>query len=456
MPPSSFRSILCSRILLLLLPVLGLSGWMAYAKVRFVLGNTTLAPASSSAPPAIGSTTMPVITPSSHRDRDTALSEIAWLLGGTTAFTMATVTALAIYLSRELAHPVETLRNQMRAVQRQLENTSPDLQVEPLPLQSLKIREFQQLATTFNQLAECLEQRTTALALASREATSACQMKSQFLAATSHELRTPLNALIGHIHLIQDGCCDNREEELECLAQANQAALHLLHVLNELLDIARIEAGEFELNWERLDLHGPLQEVIKLQRPSLEQKELALELGVVSQPVWIWGDRAKLRQVLLNILQNAIKFTDRGRITITLQVAIPSAASMPDSPTEESSAETPPTGVAILRITDTGIGVDPKQQKALFQPFSRVSNTPTRQFEGTGLGLVISRSLLEGMGGQIQLSSPGLGQGTRVEIRLPIHTQPPGNRNADPSTSDPLASDPLASDPATSRDLTID
>ncbi len=412
MPPS-FRRFLLSRILLLLLPVLGLSGWLAYAKAHHAL---TSVPTRTSlyATPREAESRLGDSVPGADSDyiliersrAQAALREMAWIIGGMTALVMGAVTILSAYIARGVARPGERLQAQMLRMQQQIDAATPGGQPEPLAIESFKVREFQQLAQTFNELMERLAQRTEALELASREAQAACQMKSQFLAATSHELRTPLNSLIGHIHLIQDDCCDNREEELECLAQANHAALHLLHVMNELLDIARIEAGEFELTLERLNLLEPLQEALQLQRPSLEQKELALQLGLLSQPVWVMGDRAKLRQVLLNVLQNAIKFTDRGQLSVTMKTM---------------AGETPEQAKHILlSVTDTGIGIDPKQQAQLFQPFSRVSNTPTRQFEGTGLGLVISRSIMERMGGEIKLFSQGLGLGTRVEIRLPI------------------------------------
>lgn len=405
-------------MLLLLLPVLGLSGGLAYAKAHQVLKSVpTRAPLVSSETALRENLSQYVWV--KKEQAEAALHDLAWIIGGTTVLGMGAVTALSAYLARELAKPGEQLQAQMLSIQQGLEQGSLAEGLETLPSEGFQVQEFQQLARAFNELMARLAQKTEELELVSREAQAACQMKSQFLAATSHELRTPLNSLIGHIHLIQDDCCDNREEEMECLAQANQAALHLLHVMNELLDIARIEAGEFELTLERLNLLESLQEVFQLQRPSLEQKELALQLGLPSQPVWVMGDRNKLRQVLLNVVQNAIKFTDRGQISITLKMLPAPASGQPRQ--------------LLLSITDSGIGIEPKKQQQLFQPFSRVGDTASRTFEGTGLGLVISRSILERMGGEIRISSQGLGLGTRVEIRLALLEE------ADPSGSRQIA-----------------
>ncbi len=360
-----------------------------------------------------------------------------WMFGATFALTGISI-AVALYLSRELARPVERLRDRLLAVQRQLtaaerqltaaECNTPD---SPPPQarkrflfnkpsdKPFKIQEFQQLAGAFNQLIDCLNHRSAALEQATQEAYATSQLKSDFLAATSHELRTPLNALIGHIQLIQDGYCDDAEEEAACLSQANQAALHLLKVLNELLDIARIEAGKFEFEHQQFELSELLTEVLEMERSHLIQKGLAFKEQLPTgnsnaSHYWVQADRDKLKQVILNIISNAIKFTDNGSINIALQTlnALEGIVAHPSEPT------------VVLSITDTGIGIDQHQRQRLFRPFARASQASRPPYEGSGLGLAISRTLMERMGGSIRLYSPGLGQGTTVEIHLPLHPSP--------------------------------
>ena len=351
-----------------------------------------------------------------------------WMLGATIGITGISV-AVALYLSRELARPAEQLRDRLLAVQQQLtaiesnppNPLKPEVQgkLPPTAETSFKIHEFQQLAGAFNQLIHCLNQRSTALEQATQEAHTASQLKSDFLAATSHELRTPLNALIGHIQLIQDGYCDSAEEEAACIGQVHQAALHLLKVLNELLDIARIEAGKFEFEHQQFELGQLLGEVLDMERSHLIQKGLTLTdrfhaEGNTLAPYWVQADRDKLKQVLLNVLGNAIKFTDKGSINVQLQ-PLCELESLP------SSAEEP---TIVLSITDTGIGIDQRQRQKLFRPFARASQLGRQPYEGSGLGLAISRTLMERMGGEIRLYSPGLGQGTTVELHLPLYPSP--------------------------------
>lgn len=365
-----------------------------------------------------------------------------WMLGATLSLAGLSI-AVALYLSRELAYPAERLRDRLLMVQQQLIATESSIShlassASSSPTQALlssqpetafKIREFQQLAGAFNQLISCLNQRSTALEQATQEAHSASQLKSDFLAATSHELRTPLNAMLGHIQLIQDGYCDDAEEEAACLSQVHQAALHLLKILNELLDIARIEAGKFEFEHAPFDLGQLLAEVVNMERSHLIQKGLRLEERFHPQAppyeqYWVQADRNKLKQVILNVISNAIKFTDQGSIGISLQPL--SELESPDL--------SPPEPTIVLSITDTGIGIDPRQRPKLFRPFARANQSGRQPYEGTGLGLAISRTLMERMGGEIRLYSPGLGQGTTVELHLPLYSRP---NHSSPARSSP-------------------
>jgi signal transduction histidine kinase len=228
-------------------------------------------------------------------------------------------------------------------------------------------------------------------------------------------LRTPLNGIIGCLRIIKDGYCDHLEEEKELLQQADHAAVHLLGIINDILDIAKIEAGKLSIYPESIDLKKILTEVVNLQLVHIQKKRLILNLSSWQPNITIYADASKLKQVLLNVLSNAVKFTESGSITISTN-------------TEDS--------MAIITIKDTGIGIDPSQQHKLFRPFVMIDGSTTRKFSGTGLGLAISKNLITLMGGEITLFSPGLGRGTTVEIILPL-TEVPVNVEDFESRYDP-------------------
>ena len=301
----------------------------------------------------------------------------------------------SFYLVPYLAGPVEELRDY--AV-----NLHSHHAAQPIP-RNFKIREFNQLAQALDQMVERLKDWAEELEIAWKEAKSANQIKSQFLATTSHELRNPLNIIINCIRLVRDGLCDNKEEELEFLKKADDTAIHLLGLINDLLDISKIEAGKLSVIIVPLDLRQLLLEVINLQSVNIQSKRLQLICDIGDQSIPIKADIVKLKQVLINIIGNATKFTDEGSIQITTSIY--------------TNSHQP---YAIVSIKDTGIGIDPGEQGKLFRPFVMVDGTTTRKFEGTGLGLAISRNLIELMGGRISLQSLGLNQGTTVIIKLPL------------------------------------
>jgi signal transduction histidine kinase len=290
-----------------------------------------------------------------------------------------------------LALPLEKLRDYVLRKERlgKGEHLSADF----------KIKEFKQLAAAINEMVARLESWGEEILSAWREAKNANQLKNEFLATTSHELRTPLNAIVGCIRIVKDGYCDNAEEELEFLQQADDAAIHLLGIINDVLDISKIEAGKLSVSIERVDLNTVIDEVVELQTVAIQKKKLQLKTTKNPEKIFVDADPAKLKQIFLNVIGNAVKFTEQGGIFIDISTK---------------------KGQAIVAVRDTGIGIDPQQQDKLFRPFVMIDASTTRKFGGTGLGLAISRNLMELMRGSISLSSPGQDRGTIVKMTLPL------------------------------------
>ena len=296
-----------------------------------------------------------------------------------------------ILITRDLAIPLEKLRDYALNIQK-----IPSQKIRP---QNFNIREINQLASSLEEMLERLRLWGEEIVKSWQEAENANQLKNQFLANTSHELRTPLNGIIGSIRCVMDGFCNSEEEEKEYLQQADKAAVHLLEIIDDILSIAKIEAGKLSVNPEPVDLHQIINEVINLQTASLQGKHLKLNLLFCPENPIVYADPTKLKQVILNVISNSIKFTETGTISLITHLEYPQA---------------------IITIIDTGIGIDPQQQLKLFRPFVMIDGSTTRKFSGTGLGLAISKNFMKIMGGDITISSQGQGLGTTVEIILPL------------------------------------
>ncbi|TRV14383.1 MAG: sensor histidine kinase [Microcystis wesenbergii Mw_MB_S_20031200_S109] len=296
-----------------------------------------------------------------------------------------------VLIARDLARPLEKLRDYALNIQK-----IPSQKIRP---QNFNIREINQLASALEEMLERLRLGGEEIVKSWQEAENANQLKNQFLANTSHELRTPLNGIIGSIRCVMDGFCNSEEEEKEYLQQADKAAVHLLEIIDDILSIAKIEAGKLSVNPEPVDLHQIINEVINLQTASLQRKCLKFNLLFCPENPIVYADPTKLKQVILNVISNSIKFTDRGTISLITHLEHPQA---------------------IMTIIDTGIGIDPRQQSKLFRPFVMIDGSTTRKFSGTGLGLAISKNFMKMMGGDITISSQGQGLGTTVEIILPL------------------------------------
>lgn len=265
--------------------------------------------------------------------------------------------------------------------------------------------ELQQVAVSFNSIA-------TELMITRDRALDANRAKSTFLANMSHELRTPLNAIIGYSELLEEEFTDiGQDEFIPDLQKIQVAARHLLALINDVLDLSKIEAGKMELHLEQIDIRSLIQDVQTTIAPLLEQNKNTLEISSADGVDFIRADLTKLRQVLFNLLSNATKFTQQG--TISLSISRESSATMKQD-------------VVIFRVTDTGIGMSPEQLRKLFQDFVQADSSTTRQFGGTGLGLSISRRFCRMMGGDISVMSE-VGKGSTFTVTLPleVHKEEP-------------------------------
>jgi PAS domain S-box-containing protein len=260
-----------------------------------------------------------------------------------------------------------------------------------------------------------------ALVEAKQTAEAANEAKTRFISTVSHELRTPLNGVIGMLELL----LGDRRLDGAALAHARAArgsASSLLVLVDDLLDIARIEAGRIQLVDGRVELGPLLEEVRALVAHAAGERGLELRTEVAAgTPAVVRGDVVRLRQILLNLAGNAVKFTERGGVGLSVATT---------GPTTD--------GRAPLRfeVTDTGIGIEPEAVAHLFEPFTQADQTTTRRFGGTGLGLAIVRQLTQLMGGEVQVvSTPGAGSSFRLDLVLPVEPADPGSAPAAPETA---------------------
>jgi signal transduction histidine kinase len=229
--------------------------------------------------------------------------------------------------------------------------------------------------------------------------------KAEFLAVMSHELRTPLNAIMGYTDLIQGGLAGSvTETQRNHLARVRASSFHLLDLIQDVLTFARIEAGREALRLTDVEAGSLTRDVVAYVQAAAEQKELNLKTEVLTLPVVIRSDPAKLRQILLNLLSNAVKFTDRGEVGIRL----------------DRDGE----GVR-FEVWDTGPGVAADDRERIFEPFTQADQSMTRNKDGAGLGLAVSRRLAHMLNGTLELDGAEAGIGSRFVLRLPQHAQYP-------------------------------
>jgi two-component system cell cycle sensor histidine kinase PleC len=257
----------------------------------------------------------------------------------------------------------------------------------------------QALETQKTQLSELAEK----YAAEKTRALEASQAKSEFLANMSHELRTPLNAIIGFSEIMESGMLGPLGDKYhEYCRDIRESGKYLLDVINDILDMSKIEAGRIELDLEETDLDRILADAMRVISTRAQEKKLALHTEVIPG-IRLKVDRRAVKQILLNLLSNAVKFTpDGGRVTVR----------------GRTSGET-----VMIAIEDTGIGIPPNALKNLGRPFEQVESQFTKSHQGSGLGLAIAKSLVELHGGAMRIrSSPGVG--TIVGVRLPRDGRP--------------------------------
>ncbi len=282
--------------------------------------------------------------------------------------------------------------------------------------QATLLAESQSLADELQHTNDRLRQKHQELEEAHQQAEEASRLKSQFLANTSHELRTPLNGMIGFLKLVLDGMADDPEEQNEFIEEAHRSAVHLLNIINDILDIAKIEAGKMQLDLDPVNLDDFMADVESFTRPQAQQKSLTYEIVTPSirDPIILFGNYQRLLQVMLNLVGNSVKFTHEGGITISAEII--------KHKVTVQGQDCP--GMAKISVADTGIGVSLEKQDRLFQNFSQIDGSRTRQYGGTGLGLAISQKLVEAMGGVMNFFSLGEGLGATVTFTVPLFQEP--------------------------------
>jgi PAS domain S-box-containing protein len=271
-----------------------------------------------------------------------------------------------------------------------------------------RTRLYEQLRTASDELQMRVQSATAELATQNEllrrqaiELEQASRLKSQFLANMSHEFRTPLNAILGYTHMLLQGVAGELPANVKRqLQRIDSNGRHLLTIINEILDITRIEAGKMPMQLSDFNLNELASEVMTELDPVITRSKLTVAARLSPEPPLMSTDRQKVKQILVNLLTNALKFTHQGSIEIAIQYA-------PESQT------------ASIAVSDTGIGIAPENHEKIFEDFRQVDDSPSRQYGGTGLGLAICRRLASALGGRITLQS-NLGEGSIFTLTIPV------------------------------------
>jgi signal transduction histidine kinase len=257
-------------------------------------------------------------------------------------------------------------------------------------------------------LEEMVQERTRELEAARDEAQNANEAKSVFLANMSHELRTPLNAVIGYSEILQETALDeNRSSDYEDLGRINKSARYLLSLINDVLDLSKIEASRLELSLSAFDIQKVIDGIYETILPIAHKNGNQLELRIAEDAGKIYADEMRLSQILLNLLTNANKFTRNGCVTFDVHREVLADINW-----------------IVFKIKDDGIGMGAEQMSKLFRPFHQANIVVAQKYGGTGLGLAISRKLCRLMGGDITVESEPE-QGSEFTVYLPVSVKMP-------------------------------
>ncbi len=317
--------------------------------------------------------------------------------------------ALAAFLVRRLTRSVHTVAARAREIEQTV--GTDDFVHREIP--SVSSDEVGDLAVAFNEMSsnlarniEVRQQYESELAAARDDAMQANQAKSNFLANMSHELRTPLNAIIGYSEMLEEEAEELEQDSLvPDLKRINVAGRHLLTLISGVLDLSKIEAGQMDVYVEEFDLGVQLDEVMTVIQPLVDKNGNKLESDIEPNLGMMRADSTKVRQVVFNLLSNSAKFTSDGTVRLEVETL---------THNDEDCIR--------ARVIDTGIGMTPEQVARVFEEFAQADSSTSRQFEGTGLGLTISKQFCNLMGGDITVEST-LGEGSTFTVMLPRDTE---------------------------------
>ena len=330
------------------------------------------------------------------------------------AVTVTTVIVLTWLLANHLIRPISQLTTAATAIANGRLNRKVEIE---------RRDELGILATSFNQMANRLQnsftkleqrvrKRTAELNTAKEVAENANQTKDQFLARISHELRSPLNTIITYGTILQEKS-DSKPNLVKGLRVIRESGIYLLNLIEDILDFSKLKVSKIELNPNYIDWQSFLDGIVGMVEIRAREKQLHFDCETVGNvETSIWADEKRLRQVLLNLLNNAIKFTDRGQVTLRISVLKETGEAISNSPYPQQKLR--------FEIIDTGIGISPQNLERIFQPFEQVSLSE-RQADGMGLGLAISKQIVEMMGSHLKVKSQlGMGSSFWFDINLSV------------------------------------